>query len=192
MTLWFRRPAPAMPSPLPPPTVAVAPGTPYFIRAWTEDFYLSGFVRGQDRLSDLLNAREPVTVDEPKLHALRSSGWPTRPQGNVVLDPFDFDLVLGQALDPASAADRLARRIHKVRYPVVVEGVNFEILGVIHLFAGNAPEYAAHRGGQLFIPITEPSVRHQHRLVSDGYTDVVLVNRNAIRSIRQLDSPQAH
>jgi hypothetical protein len=192
MTLWFRRPSPTTPSPLPPPTIAGAPGTPHFIRAWTEDFYISGFVSGQDRLSDLLNAREPVTVGEPKLHALRSAGWPTRPEGNVVLDPFDFDLVLGQAPEPASTADRLARRIHKVRYPVVVEGVNFEILGIIHLFAGNPPEYVAHHGGQLFIPITEPSVRHQQRLVSDPSTDVVLVNRHTIRSIRQVDSPQPH
>jgi hypothetical protein len=192
MTLWFRRPSPATPSPLPPAPVAVAPGTPYFIRAWTEDFYISGFVRGPERLSDVLNAREPLTVDEPKLQALHSSGWPTHPEGTVVMDPFDFDIVLGQALDPAGAAERLARRIHKVRYPVLIEGPTIEILGVIHLFAGNAPEYAAHRGGHLFIPITEPSVRYQGRLVSDGHTDVVLVNRHAVRTIRQLDSPQPH
>jgi hypothetical protein len=179
------------------PTVPVRPPLPtpsegqqseHFFRAWTEDLYISGFVPGSGRLSDVLNAREPINVQQPKIHALRAAGWPTRPDGDVVLDPFDLEFVLGHAMT-GSDVERAAKRVHKVQYPVLVEGQNFEIIGTMHIFPGNAPEFAVHRSSQLFLPITEPSVRREQRLVSDRYTDVVLVNRYAVRSIRQLDTP---
>jgi hypothetical protein len=165
--------------------------SPHFLRAWTEDLYISGFASGSERLSDLLNRREPLKVDRPMVHGLRSAGWPTRPEADVVLDPFDLELVLGLAARDGDR-ERQAKRIHKVRYPVAVEGQDFEITGTVHVFPGNPPEFVLHHTGQLFLPISEPTVRRQRRLISDRDTDVALVNRYAVHGIRQLDTPLRH
>jgi len=187
MAFWRTTPTAPVAS-LPPPFMTADQAAEHFFRTWTEDLYISGFVSGATRLSDVLNAREPLKIEQPKIHALRSAGWPTRPGGHVVVDPFDLEFVLGHAISDAGP-DRSTKRIHKVQYPVLIEGQSFEIVGTMHVFPGNAPEVAAHRSGQLFLPITQPSVRREQRLVSDRDTDVVLVNRYAIRSIRQLDTP---
>lgn len=191
MALWRTTPTTPPTLQLRPHPTSVDERTEHFFRAWTEDLYVSGFVVGSARLSDLLNQREPLKIQQPKIHGLRSAGWPTRPSGDVVIDPFDLEFVLGHA-STSPDADQLAKRIHKVRYPVLIEGQNFEIVGTMHVFPGNAPEYAVHRSSQLFLPITEPSVRRDQRLVSDRYTQVVLVNRYAVRNIRQLDTPARH
>ncbi len=191
MTLWRTQSiSPTVPQPRTTPEPGGQGGS-HFFRAWTEDLYISGFVADSERLSDALNRREPLKVDQPKIHGLRSAGWPTRPEGDVIIDPFDLEFVLGHA-SVVPMADRLAKRIHKVQYPVIIEGQNFEIVGAMHVFAGNTPEFALHRAGQLFLPITEPSVRRGGRVVSDRYTDIALVNRYAVRSIQQLDSPAPH
>ena len=158
------------------------------LRAWTEDLYVSGFIYGWVRLSDALNQREPLRVEQARVHGLRSASWLPRADGQLVVDPFDLEFVLGYPL-ARTEAEHDARRIHKVRFPVLIEGQDFEVTGTMHVFPGNAPEYATHRSGQLFLPITEASVTRNQRLVSDRYTDVALVNRYAIRRIRQLDSP---
>lgn len=191
MTLWRSNqvdrtaaPMPPMPSPTP-----VGSASELFLRAWTEDLYVSGFISGWGRLSDALNQREPLRIEQARVHGLRSASWLPRPDGRLVVDPFDLEFVLGYPI-ARSDAERDAKRVHKVRFPVLIEGQDFEVIGTMHIFPGNAPEYATHRSGQLFLPITEPSVRRNQRLVSDRYTDVALVNRYAIRRIRQLDSLQ--
>lgn len=192
MALWRTSPTLPITHHQPPPRPESAEQTQkHFFRAWTEDLYVSGFVPGTERLSDVLNRREPLKVDLPKVHGLRAAGWPTRPEGDLIVDPFDLEFVLGHA-SGEPRAEQLAKRIHKVRYPVLIEGQNFEIIGMMHVFPGNVPEFAVHRAGQLFLPITEPSVRRSQRIVSDRYTDVALVNRYAVRSIRQLDTPPRH
>ncbi|MBA3876292.1 MAG: hypothetical protein C0498_05035 [Anaerolinea sp.] len=189
MTLWRANQVGRSVAPLPPlqsPT-PIGSAVEQFLRAWTEDLYVSGFISGWGRLSDALNQREPLRIEQARVHGLRSASWLPRPDGEMVIDPFDLELALGYAI-VGSDAERAAKRIHKVRYPVLIEGQEFEVLGTMHVFPGNAPEYATHRSGLLFLPITEPSVRRRQRLVSDRYTDVALVNRYAIRRIRQLDS----
>ena len=185
MALWsWRSSAPVLPAPIP---ILIPQAPAHSFTAWTESLVISGRVRGQDRLSDILNARQPLRIEEPSVIPVGAPRTAQRAPTDLVMDPFDFDLVLGTALDPRSAAERASRRIHKVRYPVVIRGSNFEVQGIVHLFAGNAPEFAAHQAGSLFLPITEASVRRERRLVSDPRTDVVLVNRYAIRRIEQVD-----
>ncbi len=189
MTLWYRRPEPRpAPGPLGVPFPSLTQPQAHPFKAWTESLYVSGVLRGDDRLSDVLNARQPIRIDEATVLPIGAprAGW-QGPQ-EIILDPFDLDFVLGGRLDERSVAERAARRIHKVRYPVVVEGRNFEVRGMLHIFAGNAPEFAMHHTGTLFLPVTNATVRRERRLVSDPITDVVLVNRYAVRTIRQLDT----
>ncbi len=189
MTLWYRRPEPQhAPGPLGIPLPSLPAPQAHPFKAWTETAYISGVLKGDDRLSDVLNARQPVRLEQATVLPIGAPrpGW-QGPQ-EIVLDPFDLDFVLGGRLDDRSAAERSARRIHKVRYPVIVEGRNFEVRGMLHIFAGNAPEFAMHHTGALFLPVTNATVRRERRLVSDPHTDVVLVNRYAVSAIKQLDS----
>jgi hypothetical protein len=105
----------------------------------------------------------------------------------MVVDPFDLELVLAPPLVGLTAAERAARRVHKVRYPVRVTCDSFVVDGWIHMFPGNAPEFATHRGGPLFLPLTEASVWRNGRFASSSGADAVLVNRHSIRRISQLE-----
>lgn len=155
------------------------------IRGWTEDLVVAGEVHSNERLSDVFNRREMISIHKPTVRRLGVLGWPVPCEERMEVDPFDFDIVLGGVQNPAEADRRAAQRIHKVRYPVVVTGRTFEVRGTIHLFPGLAPEYAAHRTNVLFIPLTRATARHGGSNVSDGRADVVLVNRYAIKEIRQ-------
>ena len=50
------------------------------------------------------------------------------------------------------------------------------------------PDFAAQRTSVLFLPLTEAVARHGGSNITDRRADVVLVNRYAITTIRQLDS----
>lgn len=185
MTLWYRRPeTPSTPGPI--PTVLPQLHTHPFT-AWTESLWVSGVVRTDDRLSDVLNARDPIRIEQPSIVAHGEPRTARQIPIEAILDPFDFEVVMGRAEPRELLAAHAVKRIHKVRYPVVVHGRNFEVEGQLHLFAGNAPEFAAHLTSSLFLPLTEAVVRREGRIVSDHGTDVVLVNRYAVRVIQQLD-----
>jgi hypothetical protein len=190
MAFWLRRPRSTEPSAIPAPVVA--PQQVHRLRAYTEDRFVAGLVRSPDRLSDALNRREPLVVEDAVVVALDAPLSAAERRPRIVLDPFEFDLVLGDPLPPRPEAERAARRIFKVRYPVRIEGPNFEVRGTIHLFPGTAPEFEGYHTGTLFLPVTEPVARRAGRLITDPGVDVVLVNRHSIRRIRQLDGHLAH
>jgi hypothetical protein len=173
----------------PPPIPVVNPQLhAHPFTAWTEALWVSGVIRTDERLSDVLNARDPIRIEQPSIVAHGAPRTAREVPIEVVLDPFDFEVVLGRAEPPELRAAHAVRRIHKVRYPVVVHGRNFEVEGQLHLFAGNAPEFAAHLTSSLFLPLTDAVVRRERRIVSDPGTDVVLINRYAVRTIQQLDT----
>ncbi len=190
MSFWFRRSeAPRA------PTVPVPAGAPHHahrFRGYTEARFISGLVRSPDRLSDALNRREPLLVEDAVVVAVEAPLSTAERHDRLHLDPFEFDLVLGGPLPARTAAERAARRIFKVRYPVKIEGPNFEVTGTIHLFPGTAPEFEGYHTGTLFLPVTEPIARRAGRLITDPAVDVVLVNRHSIRRIRQLDERPGH
>jgi hypothetical protein len=168
------------------PELIVAP-LPFIqeIRGWTDELVVSGDVYSSDRLSDILNRREVVTLYRPRVRRLGVFGLPVACGERLDVDPFDFDLVVGGPQDPAAADRRAARRVHKCRYPVIVAGDTFEVRGTMHLYPGQAPESALLRTNVLFVPLTDAAARHGGTPVTDGLADVVLVNRYAIRDIRQ-------
>ncbi len=170
--------------------VAAAPAIPeppaQAIRGWTESGFVTGVVRGWERASDMLNRREPLWVESPRTTADGAErAMLVEPDRRV--DPFEFDIVLVSPMPEPVARRSRARRVHKLPFRASIEAGDSEIEGVLHLFPGNDPEFAHHRLTSLFLPVTEPLVRRRGMLVSNPTTDVALVNRYLITSIRQLD-----
>lgn len=188
MAFWTRRPgpAPSVATVLPPVAPATAQ-TVHSFRGWTESLQITGRIRSTDRLSDALNRREHLRVEGPVVIPIGAASSARYQALEMRLDPFDLEVVVG-AVDNRSPDERGARRIHKVRYPVIVNAGAFEIHGILHVFPGNAPEYVANHTGMLFFPITEPRVYRDGRLVAARGHGVALVNRYSIRSITQVDA----
>jgi hypothetical protein len=186
MALWTRRQET-------PPSAAITGQTHprtdpsiHAFRAWTESLIITGRIRSNDRLSDALNKREHIRVEGPTVVPI-GAGPDARYQAlEMIVDPFDLEVVLAPA-DERTPEERGARRIHKVRYPVIVAAGRFEIHGILHVFAGNQPEYVAHHTGTMFFPITEPQVFRDGRRASAPGHGVALVNRYSIQKISQVD-----
>jgi hypothetical protein len=176
---------------LPPGLWTRTASSTHHIRAWTETHYIAGMlVAGQqeDRLSDILNRRVSLTVLDAHVVPLGAPSTAECLRSEYVLDPYDIDFVLGGPLEEVDSRVREARRIHKVRYPVLVIGRSFEVRGTLHLLPGNVPEYATQHTGTRFLPVTNQQVRRRGQIVSGPDTDVAFVNRHAIVQIRQLDT----
>ncbi len=189
MHLWSRNTAHSgTPGPVPGPGTGQGFGAPtHAIRGWTETGSLIAFVRGWDRPSDILNRREPVLVEDVRAFDPTTGSSPLSVGGTRYIDPFEFDLLLLADLPEPVAERSAARRVHKVRYRVEAVGGEFRVLGVLHLFPGQAPEMVHHRLPALFVPLTEPLVHWRGHRVSNPARDVALINRHLIASIRQVD-----
>jgi hypothetical protein len=187
MALWTRRqePARAVTAPIAPTTDPAV----HSFRAWTESLQITGRIRSNDRLSDALNRREHLRVEGPVVTPIGAAASARYQALEMSVDPFDLEVVTAP-VDVRTADQRGARRIHKVRYPVIVDAGAFEVHGILHVFAGNAPEYIASHTGTLFFPITDPRVYRDGRLVAGRGTGVALVNRYSIRRIDQVDAIQ--
>lgn len=188
MALWQGRPARFTAPSVAPGIATPQPGRQRF-RGWTEDRFITGTVLGAERLLDVLNRRAPLDLDEPRMASPEAIDWCLPIGGPLAVDPFDFDLVLAGRMPEMDEEIRLARRIHKVTYPVSIRSRRFTVDGLVHLFPGLAPEFAATRGPGLFLPVTRPTVRWLGVRVSEPEDEVALVNRYSVIEVRQLDSP---
>lgn len=176
---------------LPPGLLARTATSTRHIRAWTETHYVAGMLPAghlDDRLSDVLNRRGPIRIVDAHVVPLGVPSSAECLQPEYSLDPYDVDFLLGGPLEELDPRIREARRIHKVRYPVLIVGRTFEIRGTLHLLPGNLPEFATEHTGTLFLPVTNQQVRRHGRIVSGPDSDVAFVNRHAIVQIRQLDT----
>ncbi len=187
MALWQGRPARFVAPSVAPAIVPAQPGRQRF-RGWTEDRYISGTVLGDERLLDVLNRRLPLDLEDPRMASPSAVDWCLPVGTSLAVDPFDFDLVLAGRMPDLDDETRQARRIHKVTYPVSIRSRQFTVDGLVHLFPGLSPEFAATRGPGLFLPVTRPVVRWLDVKVSEPDDEVALVNRYAVLDVRQLDS----
>ncbi len=187
MALWQVR-SPRSYGPPAPAMLAAVRAPEQRFHGWTEDRFIDGVVPGSERLSDLLNRRSPITLREPRMASADAIDWCVPVGDSLAVDPFDFDVVLAGPLPEIDEVIRRARRVHKVAYPVAIQCRQFSIEGLVHLFPGLAPEYAAMRGPALFLPVTRPVVRWRGRTVSEAGDDVALVNRYGVVDVRQIDS----
>jgi hypothetical protein len=146
---------------------------------------VTGTSRGETRLSDALNGRGRVRLEDASIRPLAAPSIEGRVLPILELDPFDIELVMAAPL-PDEAWTR-ARRVHKVRYPVRIDAGRYQLEGLLHVFPGHDPTYVNHGGPNLFIPLTSARAWRAGRLVSDPSVDAILVNRHLVRSIAQTD-----
>jgi hypothetical protein len=163
-----------------------APYTTHGVRVYTTTEMIVGTVRGQGRLSDILNLRAEVRLEDATMRSLGGAAGRALTVHSVVVDAFEIEIAMANRL-PDESWTR-ARRVHKIRYPVRVDAAPYTIEGSIHVFPGMDPRSLAKgNSGCLFIPVTRPVVRRGGRLVSDPTVDAVLVNRHLVRAIEQAD-----
>jgi hypothetical protein len=157
------------------------------VRIYTSVRAITGSITGAGRLSDILNERREIRVDDAVVAVLGTSSEARTREPVMILDPFEIEIAMVRSY-PDEPWTR-ARRVHKVRYPVVVRAQPFEIHGELHVFPGLDPAQGARTATALFIPVTSPTARRHGRLVSDPTVDTILVNRHLITEIRQVDPP---
>lgn len=186
MAFWYRVAPPTWDLP---PARPQAPGLAALeFSAWAESRHITGVTLSNDRLSDVFNRRDPFRVHSGVITQFDAQMRALPGQSEFLLDPFECDFVLGPRLTGRDRGIATARRIHKVAYPVVIEGRDFDVRGTVHLMPGNAPELATYHVGSLFLPVTNATVRRGRHVVSGPTTDVVLVNRYVVRKVRPLDT----
>jgi hypothetical protein len=175
-----------------PGPAAAGRGIPF--EGLTEDWRLGGVLLVEGRLSDVLNRRETVAMADVWWAPADGSGPQEPAAGLRSIDPYDLIIVLAgpNSLPPLNEEERAAHRVHKVPYDVELEVPPFRVEGTVHLYPGWVPDRlleGGSRGGKdMFVPVTEALAYHGDRLLSQGESDVILVNRFYLRGVKQLEA----
>jgi hypothetical protein len=150
----------------------------------TEEWRLNGVMHIEGRLSDVLNRRETIQISDVRWAPVDGSrGFEAAP-GLQSIDPYDLIAVLASSETlPHSEAERLAHRIRKVPYEVGLEVPPFQIVGTVHLHAGEMPDRLIEQGNEMFVPLTGAVAYLNNKPVADPGIEVVLVNRLYIRGV---------
>lgn len=162
-------------------------GVPF--TALTEDWRLRGRMEIAGRLSDALNRRESIPITEvvwgsPEVGATLEPAPSLRS-----VDPYDLILVTAGegSLPPLTDEERSAIRIHKVAYELVLEAPPFTVTGTVFLHSGADPQRLLERASEMYIPVIDAVARMGDAVVSDGGSEVILVNRFYLRGVHQID-----
>ena len=96
-------------------------------------------VRG--RLSDALNKREPVTIDDVQWAPIDGSSELAPAPGLKAVDPYDLIIVMAgeETLPHLTDAERSASKVHKVAYDVALEVPPYRVIGTVFLRPGRSP-----------------------------------------------------
>lgn len=186
--LFGRRDEPSNPAAAEPPT---PPGTVFEVGfdALTEEWRLVGVMRLDRRLSDVLNRRVEITIEDVRWAPADGSGPFAPVPGLQTMDPYDLVVIVTDdaSLPPADAAARLASRLHKVSYDVALEAPPFRVVGTVHLFPGAGVERLMERQTELFLPVTDARVFHGSVALDFPPGIVALVNQAYLRGVVQVD-----
>ena len=157
----------------------------------TEEWRLVGRMHVDGRLSDVLNRRAPIAIDDVQWAPADGSAPLTAAPGLRSIDPYDLIMVLAGegSLPPLSADERVAHKVHKVPYEVALEVPPYRIVGTVFLFPGIEPEQLLDRSTEMFVPITEAQAFLGMERMGDATVEVVLVNRFYLRGVEQIDKP---
>ena len=157
--------------------------------AITEDWRLTGRMDIQGRLSDALNRREAIAIEDCRWGPPDGSTELEPAPGLKTLDPYDLILVTGggQSLPPLTDAERAALRVHKVPYDIAFEIPPFRVVGTVYLHPGAEPERLLERSTDMFIPVVDAVATLNGAAVSEPDIDVILVNRFYLRAVDQVD-----
>jgi hypothetical protein len=156
----------------------------------TEEWRLVGRMLVEGRLSDALNKREPIALADVQWAPMDGSEPLVAAPGLKTVDPYDLVLVLAgeDSLPPMTEQERSAHRVHKVTYEVALEIPPYRVVGTVQLYPGYEPGRLLERSNDMFVPVLEPSVTMDGKLVSPPDTHVILVNRAYLRGVEQVDA----
>ncbi len=105
------------------------------------------------------------------------------------IDPYDLIVVLaGEGTLPVLSDDeKAAHRVHKLSYGVALDVPPFRVQGTVHLFPGSEPERLLDRSNDMFFAVTGGVVMLNERRIGDVRTDTILVNRQYLRRVEQIE-----
>ena len=164
------------------------PGIPF--DAVTEDWRLVGRMLVDGRLSDALNRREPIAIDEVNWAPIDGSEALAPATGLKSVDPYDLVIVLtgNDSLPEMSDSERSAHKVHKVSYEVALEVPPYRVVGTVFLYPGSEPDQLLGRSAEMFVPVVDATATIGDRAIGPAGVDVILVNRAYLRGVEQVDA----
>jgi hypothetical protein len=157
--------------------------------ALTEDWRLRGGMQIAGRLTDALNKREAIPIDDVAWGPPDGSSPLEAAPGLKSVDPYDLIMVTAgeDSLPPLTETERTALKVHKVSYDVALELPPFRVIGTIYLHPGSEPDRLLDRSSEMFVPVTDAVARLGDVEVSDPDVEVILINRFYLRGVQQVD-----
>ena len=155
----------------------------------TEEWRLVGWMEVNGRLSDALNKREPITIEDVQWAPFDGSGELASAPGLKTIDPYDLIIVLAgeNSLPPLTDSEQSAYKVHKMAYDVALEVPPFRVIGTVYLFPGSEPDRLLDRATEMFIPLVDATAYADGKPLTEENVDAVLVNRFYLRGVEQID-----
>ena len=168
-------------------TSAGAAGIPF--DGMTEDWHLIGRMMIDGRLSDALNKREPIALEDVTWAPADGSAPMAPAPGLKSVDPYDLVLVLtgDDSLPGMTSDERNAHKVHKVSYEVALEAPPYRVIGTVFLYPGSEPDSLLQRSSDMFVPIVDASALLGQTPIGSTTFATVLVNRQYLRGVEQVD-----
>ena len=159
----------------------------------TEEWRLVGVMAVSGRLSDALNRRDAISIKDVSWAPLDGSEPFSAVPGLRSIDPYDLIVVLAGegSLPDFSDDEKAAHRVYKLSYEVTLEVPPFRVSGTVHLYPGSEPDRLLDRSNEMFFAVTGGVVMLNDRRIGDGQTDTILVNRQYLRGVEQVDGDAA-
>ena len=155
----------------------------------TEEWRLLGRMVIPGRMSDALNKREPIPIVDVQWAPIDDSEALAPAPGLKSVDPYDLVIVLagGDTLAGMTEEERAAHRVHKVSYEVAIEVPPYRVIGTVYLHPGSEPDSLLSRSSEMFVPIVAATAMMGETRVGPDTASAVLVNRQYIRGVEQVD-----
>jgi hypothetical protein len=184
---FLKRRKPAAVAPEAAATAAGAAGIPF--DGMTEDWHLVGRMMIDGRMSDALNKREPIALDDVTWAPADGSAPMAPAPGLKSVDPYDLVLVLtsDDSLPGMTSDERNAHKVHKVSYEVALEAPPYRVVGTVYLYPGSEPDSLLQRSSDMFVPIVDASAFLGQAPIGSTPFATVLVNRQYLRGVEQVD-----
>jgi hypothetical protein len=161
-------------------------GVPF--TALTEDWRLRGRMDITGRLSDALNKRDAIAINDVSWGPTDATELEPAP-GLKSVDPYDLIMVTAgeDSLPPLTDTERVALKVHKVAYDVALEVPPFRVIGTVYLHPGSEPDRLLDRSTEMFVAVADAVAKHGEVEVTDPEVEVILVNRFYLRGVSQVD-----